>query len=538
MKSLTPNQENELKTEIKRLHEKKGGDFESLLKQVEKHRKIVPLNLPQYIAAISPAKTKILEWGRGTGKTTYRGVHWSNIMSEMPRSTGLFIGPSYQFILTRIIPSLVQGLEMFGIYRDLHYFIGTQPPRSWRKSWVKAYQPPAKYDRYITFWNGVGVHLISHDVAGDGRGLNADWIDGDEAGYLKANALQENTDPTLRGTKKAVFQKSQYFGSRIYTSSTPLTAEGQWFIDYEDKAVHDPDNIAFIKATCEHNLENLREGYLQEAAENAYQYWVYLAEYKNVRPKFTKNSFYNLLDPDLHLYSNFDYDFYVQPGQAVDCRGDLDLVAGVPLILSGDWGAAINCMTINQHLKSVNEYRTLKSMYVLGDEQKIQDDLFKNFHNYYKLHQSSCKEIYFHYDKGGNQETGHTKATRAEQARKQLTELGWKVHLMTTGTINVEHYKKYLLWQKILKEQDRSLPRYRMNRDNCRELYLSMRNAKTKQGSSGEIKKDKSSEKNSKIPRQEATDLSDANDNAIWSMFNSYLYNSGMLLPSLHIKSN
>ena len=76
-----------------------------------------------------------------------------------------------------------------------------------------------------------------------------------------------------------------------------------------------------------------------------------------------------------------------------------------------------------------------------------------------------------------------------------------------------------------------------MNKDNCRELYLSMRNAKTKQGTNGEIKKDKSIEKRGR-PRQEATDLSDANDNPIWGMFRYYLNNMGMINPQLITRSS
>ena len=265
MTVLTPELESQLKARIKMLNETGSGDFQSLLREAGQHRKLVTLNMPQMLASRARAKTLALEWGRGTGKTTMRGERWLKIITEMPRSTGLFIGPTYQFILTRIIPSLVQGLEMFGLYKDLHYFIGKEPPRSWRKDWGTAYQPPEKLNRYITFYNGVGVHLISHDVAGDGRGLNSDWIDGDEAGILKGDNLQENTDPTLRGTNTRAFEGSSFFGSKFYTTSTPLTQEGQWFIDLEEKAIQNPQLFQFIKATCKWNLDNLREGYLEEA---------------------------------------------------------------------------------------------------------------------------------------------------------------------------------------------------------------------------------------------------------------------------------
>lgn len=186
-----------IKAHIKRLHDKNSGDYESLISQIEKRRRI-SLNLPQLLAYKSFQKLLVLIWGRGTGKTTQLGIRIQSILSEMPRSTGLFIGPSYQAILTRIIPSFIQGLEMLGIYDGLHYFIGRQPPQSWRKTWGSAFQPPKRWNNYITFYNGMGIHLISQDVAGDGRGLNTDFIIGDEAALLSQKKLESETDPTDR----------------------------------------------------------------------------------------------------------------------------------------------------------------------------------------------------------------------------------------------------------------------------------------------------------------------------------------------------
>lgn len=525
----------QIRSAISRLHERESSDYESLLSQVENRRREVVLNLPQMMASICRTPMLLLEWGRGTGKTTMRGARWSNKLRLMPRSTGLLIGPSYQFLLTRILPSLVQGLEMFGIYKDLHYFVGRRPPRSWRRSWGNAYQPPEEYNRYITFWNGMGVHLISQDVSGDGRGLNVDWIDGDEAALLDPRKLQENTDPTLRGTRKQAFEDCYLFGSRFYTSSTPLTPEGQWFTEYEEKALADPKSITFIAATCRYNQPNLRKGYLEEARRDAYAEWVYLAEYENKRPRFTKDSFYSQLDSDIHCYTPGadGLDFYERIGHTGDCRGDADLVKGTPLVLGVDWGAAINCLTVNQHLRSLNEYRTLKSMYVLGEDQKMQDDLVRDFHAYYQPHQASCKTIYLWYDASGNHRTGNTRVTRAEQARQLLRSLGWEVNLMTPGHFNPMHDDKYRLWEIMLRGDTNVLPRYRMNKLNCKELYMSMRFAKTAPGRNGEIKKDKSSERSGKVQRQHATDLSDANDTPIFGMFYHLLRHVTSSLPDV-----
>lgn len=502
------------------------------------HTRHIQLNVPQAIVTQAPQPLQFLEWGRGTGKTTILGYDYSEILHTMPRATTLLIGPSYQFTLTRILPSFVQGLEMFGIYKDLHYFVGKLPPRSWRRTWGTAYQPPEKFNNYITYWNGLGTHLISHDVKGDGRGLNSDVVHGDEAALLDPEKLQENTDPTRRGTNTTAFKGKKYFGFRRYSSSTPITQAGAWMLDYEEKALKDPNKILYLKATCRHNLHNLRPGYLEEARESAYREWIYLAEYEGIRPAFTRNGFYPLFSVQRHTYIPEARDGVVGPLDTptpnLNCLADSDLTPGQPLILSVDWGAAINSLTINQYLKSINEYRTLRNMYALGSDQKIQDDLFAEFHTHYAPHQGTNATIFLWYDNTGNVRTGNTRVTRAEQAQAQLTKLGWKVQLMTTGQSNPMHELKYLLWTYIMREDNPLLPRYRMNRLTTRELQASMGNAGALKSSTGLIQKDKSSERRAGR-REHATDLSDANDCAPFGMFQHLLHVISSALPDLRI---
>lgn len=532
--SLNPEQQAGLKAAIERLHANDSGNYQQLLSAVNRlEKRVIRLNVPQMVASYVPHKFRFLEWGRGTGKTTTLARMVYECVAKMPRSTGLFIMPTYQFGLTRIIPSLVKGLEMYGLYQGLHYFVGERPPRRWRKSWGRAYEPPKDYKRYITFWNGTGMHLISHDVPGDGRGLNSDWIIGDEAALLDPSKLQENTDPTRRGTNQHVFGDCPLLGLRLYVSSTPITPQGRWMLKYEEMARQHPDKVVYHRATCKYNLHNLRPGYLEDAQAEAYKLWVFEAEYLGVRPRFTMDSFYPLFDSDIHCYRErtIDGDLFHLPGVTADCRGDLDLTRGVPLILGVDWGAAINCLTVSQHLPSINEYRTLKDMYVLGDDQKIQDDLFKKFHDYYQYHQASSQTIELWYDNTGNLRTGNTRQTRAQQAKDQLEKLGWRVNLRTLGLVNPRHEDKYNLWTQIHRGDNRRLPRYRCNYYQTTNLQASMANAQAKPGRNGEVKKDKSIERSKKIDRQHATDLSDANDAPVYGMFGHLLYSSGAVLP-------
>ena len=528
----------QIKNAIQNLHDKGKGDYETLLRQVQTAHRKIELNEFQVYSMISQSKYLVIVVGRGGGKTTGIGERSSRILETMPRSTGLLILPSYQAGLTRIIPSLKHGLEMFGFYENLHYFVGRQPPRAWRKSWQSAYESPNEWGRYITFWNGTGIHLISHEKPNDGKGLNTDWVFGDEAALLDPAKIQENTDPTVRGTNTRAFAGNPLFGSRYYSSSMPLTPRGRWLLEYEEMARQNPKKYNYLDFPTSVNIHNLMPGYLEDAMETAMYPWMFDAEYMNIKPKFTKDGFYPLLDEDVHSYDAFDYGYYHQAGVEIDCRGDGDLVKGQPLIVGVDWGATINCLVANQHLNK--EFRALKSMYVLGDLKEVQHDLFNKFHKYYRHHQSTNPTIFLWYDNMGNQATGITKRTRAEQARDQLNKLGWKVRLMTLGGRNPEHGKKHILWNNILAGNNDRLPIFRMNRSNCSDLWISMFNAKAKQGSNDAVKKDKSSESSSVILRQHATDLSDAMDAAMYGVFSRLLRSlgAGGALPDAHISGN
>ncbi len=532
------NDEALIRSAIARLHGNNSGDYERLMRDVENRQHVLNLNLPQLLASRSQSRILVLEWARGTGKTTFLGMRIKQLVESMPRSTGLFIGPTYKLILTRILPSLIQGLEMVGLYENLHYFIGQQPPRAWRSSWGRPNQPPRDYSRTIIFWNGTLIHLVSQDVPGDGRGLNSDWIIADEAALLNKYLMEQNTDPTLRGTNTDLYVRQPLFGSKTYISSTPLTQEGAWLLEFEEKAIAAPKEVNFISADCRENLHNLRPGYLKDARQSSIATWIFLAEYFNKRPQMVKDGFYPLLDANTHGYDAYDYGHYQKVGQATDCRGDGDLVKGQPLILGVDWGATINCLTVNQHLRSQNEYRTLKDFYVLGAEQKTQDDLFLQFHEYYKYHQATCNEISLYCDASGTHKTGITKLTRAQLAQRQLTALGWNVQIRTLSGSNPLHERKHLLWSMMLSGQhSQHFPTYRINRSNARNTWVSMKYARARNaGTSRAIHKDKRVERSAKIPRQHATDLSDANDAPVFGLFGHLLRYVGASvgLPGVH----
>lgn len=508
-----------IRNEIDRLHKRNSGDWQSLIRSVNDHYRPINLNTSQWIALNLPPTVKNvdLEWSRGTGKTTITAAFTRRVAINLPRGVFQWEVPTYQKILTEIMPSYIHALEMQGLYNGLHYFIGRKPPAAWR--WPEAYKPPKSYDRFISFWNGFGITLISQDIPGAGRGLNTDGRFADECVMLNKQRLDEESGPSIRGSNVSKLADNRYFDFRLMCSSTALTPEGAWFVDREKDAMTAPHLHRFIRANCVENIHLgwLKKDYLVEGRRQTADETTFEAEYLNIRPQFARNGFYGLLRGEKHGYTDFDYTQYANRiGAQPLCLGDADRVPNIPLSLGMDFGAAINCIVVGQYLPAANEMRILKSLWSKGREGKTQDDVCEEFCQYYAAH--PVREVELWYDATGNHATGNTKLSRAQQAEQYLTARGWKVRRMTIAGTNPHHQEKHFLYQMLLAE-DTHLPRLRLNMQNARDLYVSMSRAGVVYGRNKEIKKNKSGERVDNPQRQYATDLSDALDSIIFGKF-------------------
>jgi hypothetical protein len=532
----------DLKAEIARLHHFNKSDFQTLLRQ-SKAVKQLNYNIAQIVSRRNWTNKdyQIIydRWGRGTGKTTSIGGKLVYIAQTMPRSVGIFIAPSYKFLLTRIIPSIVNGLEMHGFHQGLHYFIGEKPPRSWK--WEKPYQPPSDFSKFIWFYTGFGMHLISQDVPGDGRGLNIDIEVGDESALLDFAIMEECTTPTLRGSKISEFKDNPLFRKRFHHSSMALTDVGKWVFDLEAKNLMGEKSALIIDASCKVNLHNLADGYLDDARRTSLSDIIFDAEYMNIRPSMAgADGFYSLFKEKVHGYRAQDRAQYAAKD---NCQADSDLVQGVPLLIGADFGSAVNFLVVCQHVRSINELRAINEFWVRSQEQKMQDDAFEAFNQYYLPHQGTCNEIFLCYDKTGNVETGNTRKTRAEQAQIYLQERGWTVRLMSVGRKNADHSFKFNLWEKIFQNSlsklvYRNLPIFRINILRCRILLISIYNSKAKEGRRGEIHKDKTIEAKllRKNEAEKSTHGSDALDTIPEALFSDILRFGNMGLPDASVR--
>jgi hypothetical protein len=482
---------------------------------------------------------RVIRWGRGTGKSTILALYISECVKQMPRSTGVMVAQSFAQIKTRTLPSTIQGLEQLGYYKDIHYFVGKKPPKSWK--WPEPYEPPLDYSNSMYWYNGAVMAFVSQDGgAASGRGMNVDWVVSDESALLDEEQFNTDVLLTNRGgeEKKAFYPDGSYklfkdcslHHSITLATSTPVTAKGNWIFKYEEQAKLHPEKVLFLSANAYVNKKNLGQQYFDNAKAIMPDF-LFRAEVLNERMKQVETCFYPKLDENIHCYNKaFDNLYYQQllSDSEPTCAGDSDLNPLQPLTIGIDWGAHINCLVVAQDRG--HELWMLKNIFV--KHPRIIDDLIDEFCRYYEQHQN--KHIFFFYDPSGNNSQANSTMTYADQVSALLIKKGWTIQPMTYWHKQEQHNIKHMLWNNIMNEDNSDYPNVRFNSNNCRELLISMQNAPAVQGNRASIRKDKSSEKRKGFDQAHATHFSDAADVIVVGMFQNKLGDS--FIPEAEIR--
>ncbi len=505
-------------------------DISNLLKP----KKLVTLNLMQMAAVLANQRYKIpnitIEAARGTGKSTVLGWFIKEAVRQMPRSTGVIVGETFVQIKSRTLPSTKEGLEMFGLFEGIDYVVGKSGASL---GFELPFQSPDSWSNVIHFRNGTIAVMVSLDNPNSGRGLNSYWVVGDEAALLTYDRLFNNVLTTNRA-KKEIFSKKSMLHAQIFVSSVAMTSKGDWFTKREKLAKENPKKYAFIKASSLINKHNLKEGWIEDMRREALSQVLFDAEIMNIRPRKIADGFYAQLNKK-HYY-NYKYDVDALGGISEDykpsCRYDKDLVRNVPLKFSLDFGGKINCGTVSQFMESINTVNFIKEFYA-KNPQKL-SDMVEQFIDYYKPHQKTCNVVHLYHDRSGYKQEANSKTTLAEDVENMLRAAGWVVINKTPNTNNPSHIDKYRLINEILSEQNHKLPVIRINENQCPNLIISMENAPLTTDDA--FKKDKSSERSTKIPQEHATHFSDTFDYCLFWQFNhiiDYQYSGSFLITNL-----
>lgn len=481
-------------------------------------KKQIIYNPAQMVAILAPQIVKMLIWGRGTGKSTVLAYFMAMMVKYMPRATFILVGNTYSQILSNTLKSTKAGLEILGFYENIDYVVGT---RAGKKMGFKLpFETPDKWENMIHWSNGTVFQLVSLDNANSGRGINSSGFISDETALQDEDKLAISVKNTNRSIPKEVIWKNNPFlFSETYVTSMPITKKGNWVLKYEDLCRQDPKKYFYQKATAKSNQENLRPDYFEYMKQSYSNELIYNAEMLNIQPKEITDGFYPQLNPDIHYYTDRD-NAYLETipltdldDRHFDCRQDRDLVRTSPLIVTMDFGASINCLTVSQLQGEV--YRVVNCFFV--KTPKILDAvILEKFLPYYTHYPT--KTIKYYYDRTGNSKVANSKETFAQQAANLFRSGGWKVHMMTVGK-NPDYMPKFRLINVMLKDDGRKgLPRIRINEENCKDLIVSMEHAEILDTPGG-LKKDKRSETRKTVEQEHATHFSDTFDYPLFALF-------------------
>jgi hypothetical protein len=537
---------------------------------MEPHPDLKPLNFnkPQLRFVVTAPASSNSVWGRATGKSTKIAWLIHRIVTEMPRSVWGLVGSTYTQMLTRTLPSTIDGLRQLGYHKDVHYFIGRKPPPNW--GWPEPFQTPLSYKHFIIFYTGAGFHLITQDGAGgSSRGMNIDGWLADEALLLDREKLTTDVMASNRGNVGRWPKAKMHHGKFLF-SSMPWGDQGKWllsdgeyyqqdgydftalreqlvqlqlaFVDSRSKKTREqlyleirhlstqlrfypnardrgegklfiPKGLLYSEANVFDNLTNVGIGFLEQQRRELSDF-TFNIEILNKRPLTVEAGFYPKLDLKRHARQCPANEYVDSLGYDIDrlrerdSRLDGDCRARLPIRGAVDWGSRISTLTLAQVHADVSEYAVMRGFYVT--HPKFIDDLALLFTSYYAYHEYKVFD-FIQDNEWGNQRAPGSAMTYNEQFIARLREANWRVRVFDQGRVP-DYAERYRLAYEVLGENDPRQLKVRFNLEGCKDVLTAMGNTPIRLGSKGQTEKDKSSEKKKTVPGQEATHFTDTID--------------------------
>jgi len=461
---------------------------------MSEERKLIYLNRKQLEFVNSEQKRKIFIGGRGSGKSTVGGVESFIRFAKLPRSKGFIAGLTYNQILTKFLPPMEDQWRGMGMQEHVHYVVGRKPPASWRQP----FQPPRKYENVISTFTGACLEMISMDRKDAQRGGNYDYGIFDEAVLIDKERHDKEISPMIRGNIYR-YPETHLHHSKIYLSSQSWLPRGDWVPEMGNQR-----DTFYMESTVYDNMDVLGKKYIEEQERDT-PWLIFQVEFLNKRIKKLPNSFYDYLDEKHFYYDSYNYS-NDDAGMLVT-GGDKDYDPEAPLSISFDFGGNITLMTVHQEKgledRQINEFYEKKEY---SSSESLIDAVVRKFCNEYKGHRNM---VLVYGDRNGNNKQANSELTYYEQILRMLRANKFNCELMVRHRLDPFHQLKHFVVNQLLRENDKNLPRIRINQNKCKCTIISLQSTPI----TADFKKDKSSEKDTSLPQEKATHFSDAFDN-------------------------
>ncbi len=509
-------------------------------------------NLPQVVFNLVRAAITLCFWGRGTGKTEGPGGDFTlnNILS-MPRSLGGLVSVSYDKLYVFILPKLIKAWEKLGYKENVHFWVGKYAPEHLKIE--KPHLAPQNPKRFIHWFNGAGIQLISLDRMGISNAADVDWLYADECKLFEEEKFTEVLH-TNRGNKE-FFGHLPNHHSVLLTTDRPQSAKGNWLYTLAEK--HDQEKIDVILMIQQHifdlkdkitrtrtktaankilkeidqyngYLNQLRKGlvFVSEAStldnievlgyeqirqlQDSLTDTVYRISVLNQRMTEVENGFYPLLSSARHGYDAVNFSFVERLEHnftgdiKANCLWYTDRKATQSLDIAMDHNAAINNIATGQMID--REYKLIHTDYT----HSTYKTLMINWDKFFADHPT--KVVNYYYDHTMVAGRPDNKLSIQEEITGILRSLGWIVNPIYIGQ-QPSHKSRFILWE-ILCQKGNKYADLTFNRSTCQYWYERAKMTRTKITQQG-VAKDKSDEKKPNFPQEEAPHITDAVDTLV-----------------------
>lgn len=528
-------------------------------------RKQQHFNKPQLRSMYLGAPKEMFVAGRATGKTIGVGANKTSqcYFKTLPRSTGVLINATFTQAFTRTLKELVRGWQMLGYRHEQHFIVGRRPPDKWKRmwNWEGPYSPPFDWKYFVSWYNGAVAQIVSQERVGSSNGLSIDWIFGDEAKLLNHERLEQELFPANRGIIPA-FAGNPYHHGWTFITDMPVGSSGRWVLDMaskmdmerinelwkvitaryqmhqltqsgsdrqkkEAKAIYDAlteelavlrkDLLYYHEASTLDNIHALGVEFIKEQLRNTDQLR-FDTQILNLRPLRLEDGFYPDFDEDEHGYFEengqyFDHSDIDPLEPELDCRKDIGERYDInePLHIGMDYNRRIHPIAVGQ--VSNDEIRVVNGLHAMFPD-KLKEAVML-LCKYYKNHRR--KVMYFWYD---HTAIGDQHETRiCDDVISILEKNGWIVIAKYIGQ-QPGHEERYRMWGDLLTESGKYSRKFRINRENCGKMILSVQQAETERGEHG-FRKSKKTEGDPKFPADESTHYTDALDTLVFGILES-----------------
>lgn len=552
-------------------------------------------NKAQALAHIIDPNKLYMVLGRGTGKTAYITTpRILRVAEGMPGESSAISHKSFVALFQNVIPTILSTFNTEVVFQDgtkrpmlregLDYVVGQKDlPRHFKKPRFPLLFP----ERSIVFQNGSNLQAVAVDRPDSIAGRSLVHAFFEEMKYSSGEKVRSRIIPAIRtsriGAGSSVHECHLHGGITGVSDMGRVTlGEDNWFTEYEDDVdqqliediislaiiinralvtLQSPDESARAKSQAQGKVDRygpllaamrkravfyLRASTFMNRTVLGYDYFKtqldslteseFLSSICSIGDRSRENLFFELWDENKHTYSDgYKYQMLDKLTLAESFRFDagyLTYYDPTQRIVIGFDPGSFASMVAGQFKQSENTLRIHKEFFVFPPDDL--PDLARKFHAYFG-HEAKNRQIDLYYDRAGNKKNlARAMETDARQLAEELRRLGWTVTLKNLGQRTIYYYEHHRLWKRLLAEQERNVPKLRIDANECPDLVSAMYCCKKIPGSSP-VELDKSPEV--KVPIHLQAGLTPQIPSAltylVWGLFSKYYTgvrsgNSGM----------